>query len=1269
MSSLFFCGSNALSDFRIEKLLSQAVLQGLGQPQKITTKFWYIIDIKEDLSNDDILRLGNLLDARPVDNPVLSHGFVISPRIGTVSPWCSKAVDIAHHCGVSAVHRIERLTAVEFDENYQQIQEFATIMHDRMTESVLTDFYQAEQLFRQPEKQSFATVDILTGGKDALIQANSEMGLALSRDEIDYLVENYQKIGRNPSDVELMMFAQANSEHCRHKIFNADFVIDGKKQEKSLFSMIKATHEKSPDGTIVAYKDNASVIEGAEIKRFYPNQEHKYDFHLEKTHILMKVETHNHPTAIAPFAGAATGSGGEIRDEGATGRGSRPKAGLTGFSVSNLYLPNATREWEKSPYGKPNRMASALQIMIDGPIGGAAFNNEFGRPNLCGYFRSLEEDFGSQRYGFHKPIMIAGGVGNIQANQTHKNEIPENALLIQLGGPGFLIGLGGGAASSMAGGSNSENLDFDSVQRGNPEIERRCQEVIDRCWQLGDNNPIIAIHDVGAGGLSNAFPELVNDAHRGAKFELRDIPTEETGMTPLQLWCNEAQERYVLSILPSDLDKFKAICERERCPFAVIGVATDDGKLQVSDREFNNYPVDIALDILLGKPPKTTRTDSFRQPEKDIFDTHNIDLKDAAFRVLKMPAVADKKFLITIGDRTVGGLTVQEQMVGRFQVPVADCAVTAMGFDTFTGEAMSMGERPALAIKNPAASVRIAVAEALTNIAAANIANLSDIKLSANWMAACGVAGEDANLYAAVSAVSALCQNLGVSIPVGKDSLSMKTVWQDGDENKSVISPVSLIVSAFAPVSDVRHTLTPELVDTDNTLLLLVKLNNTMHLGGSSFAQAYNQFGGDTPDVDNVNQLKALYNGVRKLSPKILAYHDISDGGLFATVCEMIFASHLGCEIKVPDVSGSLNYLFNEEIGVVLQIHASDLTEFKQQFADCCVQELGTINHSGSLKIVCGNEVLLEENRVALQKAWSDTSYQIQKLRDNPTCADSEFALIESEECLVEKPTFTPTELPYLSGNTKPKAAILREQGVNGHLEMAAAFHLAGFETYDIHMDDLISGRQNLQDFQMLAACGGFSYGDVLGAGAGWAKTILFNERLREQFAQFFQRQNTLSLGVCNGCQMMSLLADIIPGADNWANFRRNLSEQFEARLVNVKVANSPSLLLQGMAGSILPVVVSHGEGRADFGGKAFDSTALQYVDKQGNPVDIYPLNPNGADNAAAGLTTKDGRATIMMPHPERTIRQVSLNWHKKPQNRIASAWFELFVNARRAFG
>ena len=1269
MSSLFFCGSNALSDFRIEKLLSQATIQGLDIPQKVVTKFWYIIDIKEDLSNDDILRLGNLLDAKPVANPVLSHGFLITPRIGTVSPWCSKAVDIAHNCGILAVNRIERLTAVEFDENYNQINAFAAIMHDRMTESVLTDFREAKALFRQPERRSFETVDILHGGKMALQNANTEMGLALSADEIDYLHENYQKIGRNPSDVELMMFAQANSEHCRHKIFNADFVIDGVKQEKSLFSMIKATHEKSPDGTIVAYKDNASVIEGAEINRFYPNQDNQYAFHTEKTHILMKVETHNHPTAIAPFAGAATGSGGEIRDEGATGRGSRPKAGLTGFSVSNLYLPNAIREWEKSPYGKPNRMASALQIMIDGPIGGAAFNNEFGRPNLCGYFRTLEDNFGTQRYGFHKPIMIAGGVGNIQENQTHKNEIPEKALLIQLGGPGFLIGLGGGAASSMAGGSNSENLDFDSVQRGNPEIERRCQEVIDRCWQMGDSNPIIAIHDVGAGGLSNAFPELVNDAGRGAVFELRDIPTEESGMSPKELWCNEAQERYVLSIMPSDLDTFKAICDRERCPFAVIGVATDDGKLQVSDREFNNYPVDIALDILLGKPPKTTRTDSFRQPEKDSFNTTNIELKDAAYRVLKMPAVADKKFLITIGDRTVGGLTVQEQMVGKYQVPVADCAVTAMGFDTFKGEAMAMGERPALAIKNPAASVRIAVAEALTNIAAANIAHLSDIKLSANWMAACGVAGEDANLYAAVSAVSELCQDLGLSIPVGKDSLSMKTVWQDKGVDKSVISPVSLIISAFAPIADIRQTLTPELVDDEDCVLLLVKLNDKMRLGGSSFCQAYNQFGGDTPDVDNVNQLKALYNGVRQLSPKILAYHDISDGGLFAALCEMIFASHLGVKMALPNVSGSLNYLFNEEIGVVLQIRASDLAEFKQQFADCCVQELGTINHSGCLKIVCGNEVLLEENRVDLQKVWSDTSYQIQKLRDNPACADSEFALIESEECLVEKLTFTPTEMPYLSGNTKPKAAILREQGVNGHLEMAAAFANAGFDAYDIHMDDLISGRHHLQDFQMLAACGGFSYGDVLGAGAGWAKTILFNNKLREQFAQFFARENTLSLGVCNGCQMMSLLAEIIPGAEEWANFRRNLSEQFEARLVNVKVADSPSLLLQGMAGSVLPVVVSHGEGRADFGGKAFDSTALQYVDSKGNPVDIYPLNPNGADNAVAGLTTKDGRATIMMPHPERTIRQVSLNWHKKPSNRIASAWFELFVNARRAFG
>ena len=1292
-----FRGETALSAFRINKLLQKA--QTLGLPEHaVASEYWYFVASDAPLSDADVLQLKALLSAERVNTPEVAQSlFLITPRVGTISPWSSKATDIAHNCGLAHIERIERGMAVRLagslktDERAQ----WAALLHDRMTESVLPDFQAAAQLFAQHDSPSFASVDILGGGKDALLAANAEMGLALSPDEVDYLLDNYRALNRNPSDVELMMFAQANSEHCRHKIFNADFVLNGEKQPKSLFRLIRDTHEASPSGTIVAYKDNSSIIEGATIGRFYPSaaRNQAYDFHSENTHILMKVETHNHPTAIAPFAGAATGAGGEIRDEGATGRGARPKAGLTGYTVSNLQIPDFRLPWERD-YGKPNRISSALDIMLEAPIGGAAFNNEFGRPNLLGYFRTFEQTFNQQVYGYHKPIMIAGGLGNIQAAQSHKNEIPAGALLVQLGGAGMLIGLGGGAASSMATGSNSADLDFDSVQRGNPEMERRAQEVIDRCWQLGDANPIISIHDVGAGGLSNAFPELVNDAGRGAVFRLRDVPLEEHGLSPLQIWCNESQERYVLAILPDDLERFRAICERERCPFAVVGTATDDGHLRVRDDLFDNSPVDLPLNVLLGKPPKTTRSDNtVRQPEKP-FDAAQYDLHESAYRVLRLPAVAAKNFLITIGDRSVGGLTHRDQMVGAWQTPVADCAVTLMGFDTVRGEAMSMGEKPALAIANAPASGRMALGEAITNLAAVNIGDIGNIKFSANWMAACGVAGEDEKLYRTVEAVSQACQTLGVSIPVGKDSLSMKTVWQDGAAQKSVVSPLSLIISAFAPVQDVRQTVTPELKNVPDSVLLLIDLGlGKARMGGSALGQVWNDLGGATPDVDDIGSLKTFYTLIQQLvrENKLLAYHDRSDGGLFATLAEMAFAARFGMNINLQDdfamerLVNNLSdqaILFNEELGAVIQIQAADLhyvqALFEQHdFAETLYQ-IGTPQPES-------NTIRIDDyafDLTALQTAWQETSYRIQRLRDNPACADSEFALLQdnARSKLFADLSFDLQEniaAPFVSGCIKPKIAVLREQGVNGQVEMAAAFHRAGFEAYDVHMSDLLSGRTDLADFQMLAACGGFSYGDVLGAGEGWAKTILFNAKLRDMFAAFFARPDTLSLGVCNGCQMMSNLAEIIPHANHWAKFKRNESEQFEARFGMVRVPKSPSLILAEMAGSALPVVVSHGEGRADFahlgagGGVPQDlAVALQYIDGLGEVTQSYPLNPNGSPNGIAGITTADGRVTIMMPHPERTFRTAQMSWLPESwkQHELAG-WYRLFAGARKALG
>ena len=1328
-------GVTALSDFRVEKLFQKAAALGLPEV-KLSSEFWYFVGSEKALDAATVEKLQALLAAQSVEQTPKAreglHLFLVTPRLGTISPWASKATNIAENCGLEGIERIERGMAVWLEGALTdgQKQQWAALLHDRMTESVLTDIDAAAQLFHHIQSETFSSVDVLGGGKEALVKANTEMGLALSADEIDYLLENYQALNRNPSDVELMMFAQANSEHCRHKIFNADFILNGEKQPKSLFGMIRDTHNAHPEGTVVAYKDNSSVIEGAKVERFYPNaaENQGYRFHEEDTHIIMKVETHNHPTAIAPFAGAATGAGGEIRDEGATGKGSRPKAGLTGFTVSNLNIPGLEQPWEQA-YGKPGHIASPLDIMIEGPIGGAAFNNEFGRPNLLGYFRTFEEKFDGQVRGYHKPIMIAGGLGSIQAQQTHKDEIPEGALLIQLGGPGMLIGLGGGAASSMNTGTNDASLDFNSVQRGNPEIERRAQEVIDRCWQLGDQNPIISIHDVGAGGLSNAFPELVNDAGRGAVFKLREVPLEEHGLSPLQIWCNESQERYVLSILEKDLETFRAICERERCPFAVVGTATDDGHLKVRDDLFSNNPVDLPLNVLLGKPPKTTRTDKTVTPSEKPFNAGDIDITEAAYRVLRLPTVAAKNFLITIGDRSVGGMTHRDQMVGKYQTPVADCAVTMMGFNTHRGEAMSMGEKPTVALFDAPASGRMCIGEAITNIAAVNIGDIGNIKLSANWMAACGNEGEDEKLYRTVEAVSKACQALDLSIPVGKDSLSMKTVWQDGEEKKSVVSPLSLIISAFTPVEDVRKTVTPQLKNVEDSVLLFIDLGfGKARMGGSAFGQVYNNMTGDAPDLDDTDRLKDFYGVIQQLvaKDKLLAYHDRSDGGLFATLAEMAFAGRCGLDITLGSIlfattiatytpaqvdhdlgfvnAGSIisteenviRSLFNEELGAVLQVRAEDADYVLKQFdkkeffvnkggfsprkiGKFASHYIGTINPtSDRLVITVDDETLFDQPRADLQRVWQETSHAIQRLRDNPACADSEFALIGDNDrsALFADVKFDVNEdiaAPFINSCAKPKIAILREQGVNGQIEMAAAFTRAGFDAYDVHMSDLMAGRVHLADFKMLAACGGFSYGDVLGAGEGWAKSILFHPALRDQFAAFFADPNTLTLGVCNGCQMVSNLAEIIPGAEAWPKFKRNLSEQFEARLSMVHVPKSASLILNEMQGSSLPVVVSHGEGRADFalhGGNisADLGIALQYVDGQNQVTQTYPLNPNGSPQGIAGVTNADGRVTIMMPHPERVYRAAQMSWKPEDWTEL-SGWYRLFAGARKALG
>ncbi|WP_010115359.1 phosphoribosylformylglycinamidine synthase [Acinetobacter sp. P8-3-8] len=1272
-------GAPAHSSFKQTQLLTR--LSSISSVQSIESQWVYLFDQalneQQQQSALQLLNDGTTFQVRQAAKDEVQ--ILVTPRVGTISPWSSKATDIFANCN-TPIHRLERGVLFTLKGITEVSDEVKQVLHDRMTESVFNQIDDATALFSETAPKPLNSIDILGQGKDALVKANSEFGFALSDEEIDYLTAAFNKLGRNPNDIELMMFAQANSEHCRHKIFGSEWTIDGEKQPLSLFQMIKNTYKESPTDVLSAYKDNASVIVGFDTQRFYPKKDeatghHVYKYKSQAAHILMKVETHNHPTAIAPFAGAATGSGGEIRDEGATGRGGKPKAGLTGFTVSNLNISGFEQPWEEN-YGKPSRMASPLQIMIEGPLGGAAFNNEFGRPALNGYFRTFEQNVNGDVKGFHKPIMIAGGYGNIRPDHVEKDAIQPGDLLIVLGGPAMLIGLGGGAASSVDSGKLGENLDFASVQRENPEMERRCQEVIDACWRMEDFNPIVSVHDVGAGGVSNAMPELVNDHELGAILDLRKIPSLEPGMSPMEIWSNEAQERYVLAIHPSSLELFESICARERCPFAVLGEATEARQLTVNDPLFDNKAVDMPMQVMLGGTPRMSRSYETIERKGDAFDASQVDLKDAIFRVLKNPTVASKSFLITIGDRSITGMVARDQMVGRWQVPVADAAVTTTSLQGYTGEAMAMGERPPVALLNPAASARLAVAEAISNIMCANIEQVSDIKLSANWMAAAGQKGEDQALFEGVKAIGMeMCPALGIAIPVGKDSLSMRTTWNDEGEDKAVTSPMSGVITAFAPVLDVRKTLTPELKNEDSVLVRIDLSKGQFRLGGSILAQVYKAIGSVTPDVDSFDDFKAFFALVQDWNNRglIKAYHDIGDGGLLTTVAEMMFASRLGVALEDQTTES----LFAEEIGAVLQISQADWTSLKAEVATSSLREaisvVGTVNDSDQLSV---NGLVL--NRAELQQAWTGVSHQIQRLRDNVETADSEFALITDtkHKGIIALPTFDlnePVEAPYIN-ERRPNMVILREQGVNGHVEMAAAFDKVGFNTVDVHMSDLLAGRVDLDDFEGLVACGGFSYGDVMGAGGGWAKSVLFNPKLRDQFEKFFNRDNTFSVGICNGCQMLAQLAPLIPGADNWPRFRRNTSEVFEARVVNVKVEKSPSILLEGMEGSILPIAVAHGEGRAEASAENFASlnasnqVILRYVDSLGNETQQYPLNPNGSPEAISGVTSKDGRATIMMPHPERNFRAIQHSW--KPEEWTEDgAWLRMFRNARKFIG
>ncbi len=1281
--SKFICllGGPAFSDFRQRKLGAD-LGRCAGAPFEFSAQTLYFAESRQDLAPAELQRLEALLPGRRVSDPGRSGVLLVVPRLGTQSPWSSKATDIARRCGLAAVSRVERGTLFRFPVEVLQANRaaIAALIHDRMTQTVLAAMTEIGEMFAHPPPRPLRRLDLAADAHAALARADAEMGLALSASEIDYLIEAYAELGRDPTDAELMMFAQANSEHCRHKIFNAGWTLDGEPQADTLFAMIRHTHARSPDGILSAYHDNSAVIEGRGGKRLVVDPvSREYQWLDEPVGIQIKVETHNHPTAISPFPGAATGSGGEIRDEAATGRGARPKAGLTGFSVSNLHVPGTANDWEENS-GRPARIASALDIMIEGPIGAAAFNNEFGRPALAGYFRTFEQTVGGRLWGYHKPIMLAGGMGNIRPAHVDKHRLPPGAAVIVLGGPAMLIGLGGGAASSVGSGQGDEMLDFASVQRGNPEMQRRCQEVIDSCCALGDRNPIVSIHDVGAGGLSNAVPELLNDSQRGGILELRAVPSADGAMSPMEIWCNESQERYVLAIRQQRLPEFEAMCRRERCPYAVLGKVTEERSLRVNDELLQQAPVDLPLQLLLGKTPRLHRDAVSRPVAVADGALPECAPEEDLLRVLRFPAVAGKSFLVTIGDRTVGGLVARDQMVGPWQVAVADCAVTLHGFHGYAGEAMAVGERTPLAVVNSAAAARMAITEALTNIAGAPIARLGDVRLSANWMAAAGEAGQDADLYRAVRAAGMeLCPALGIAIPVGKDSLSLKTDWTSDGEQRHMLAPVSLVVSAFAPVTDARRALTPQLgaVDEPNHLLLIDLGRGADRLGGSALEQVHGVFSGRTPDLDQAEDLAGFFAAIQELAAggRLLAYHDRSDGGLVTVLCEMAFAARCGLAIKLAcERQRARARLFAEEPGAVVQVRGADLQTamacFERHGLGGLVEEIGSAVSGQKLDVEVAGESYLGLELPALHQAWFETSHAIQSLRDNPECAAEEFAaaLEWRRPLLRPRLSFDPEHDPAAAvvGGARPAVAILREQGVNGHVEMAAAFAAAGFKAVDVHMSDLLERRVELDSFQGLVACGGFSYGDVLGAGRGWAASILFHAQLRDSFEAFFAHPDRFALGVCNGCQMLSALREIIPGTDEWPDFKANLSGQFEARLSLVGVTESRSLFFDGMAGSLLPVATAHGEGRADFGQRPLPAAqiTLQYVDADGAAAERYPQNPNGSPGGVTGLCNEDGRVSIMMPHPERSLRKVNFSW-APPDWPEVSPWQRMFRNAR----
>jgi len=1291
---LIFSGQHALAAFQQKRLLFslQAVKPSISN---LVARWMYFVNPERRLETSKHELLKTVLAATDYqqDSPSPTRlSALVLPRAGTLSPWSSKASDILHNCGLSEIARVERgmmiditVSDCEWSEHERKL--VSPLLYDRMVERLMLNIDDADDVFCDEKPRPLTTIDVLGAGFQALAQANQDMGLALSEDEITYFFESFADLGRNPTDVELMMFAQVNSEHCRHKVFNANWVVDGETMPMSLFGMIRNTHACHPQYTLSAYRDNAAVIEGGESARFFVEADsRRYVYDNEAIHILMKVETHNHPTAISPFPGAATGSGGEIRDEAATGRGAKPKAGLSGFSVSHLAIPGAEQPWDWA-VGKPERIVSALEIMLRGPIGAASFNNEFGRPGLLGYFRSFGlRTVDGQWRGYHKPIMLAGGLGNIREEHVHKNTIAAGAQIYVLGGPAMLIGLGGGAASSMTSGASDAQLDYASVQRSNPEMQRRCQEVIDRCWELGDLNPIVSVHDVGAGGLSNAVPEIVHGSERGGRFQLRAIANDDPGMTPMQIWCNEAQERYVVAVSAKYSSRFTAICERERCPFALIGEATEQQQLIVGDGYFDNMVVDIPNDLILSKPPKMLRHAVRQPPPAQAFEYRKISFAEAAKRILAFPAVGDKRFLVTIGDRTVGGLVCRDQMVGLWQVAVADSSVTCRGFEGFEGEAMGMGERTPVALLNPAASARMAVAETLTNMASAAIGDMGQIRLSANWMVAAGHEGEDAGLFDAVHSLGMdFCPQLGVSIPVGKDSMSMKTVWRKAEQTIAVTAPLSVIISGFSRIYDCRKSVTPQLslAHGPSSLILIDLGRGNNRLGASVFAQVYNHLGEHAPDAEEPAHIRAFFELIQQCirSGSLLAYHDRSDGGLWACLCEMAFAGHVGFRVQIDSLGDDPHAsCFNEELGAVIQVKNTELENIQALLAKAGLANtsyvIGEPQDNAMIEITHGERTLLNLPRAELHRTWSSTAWQMQRLRDNPECADQEYDAVLDEKDPGMRPVLGfdaeyDMTAPYITRGINPPLAIVREQGVNGQLEMAAAFDKAGFACVDVHMSDILDGRVRLRDFVGLAACGGFSYGDVLGAGGGWSSSILYNSRGNDEFAEFFQRNDSFALGVCNGCQMLSQLKSMIPGTEHWPRFTANVSQQFEARLSMVEILPSPCVLLKGMEGSLLPVPVAHGEGCA-----VFDSTqqaqsvldtelaVMRYVNHTGEPAQTYPANPNGSVHGITGLTNTDGRFTIMMPHPERAFRTVQYSWHP-PEWGEDGPWLRLFRNAR----